>query len=138
MLELEIDEYKRKLPAVMFSSPYAHRKTRFAELLPLGLMKNTTSFYLTPILHRKRFRRVFRKGCCFKINSLIPGRAIDGNLEGSWSRYDFSKKSMRGLAMELLELDISQMSLHIFKTVIPLKNRIKHRKKTRTSNTIEQ
>merc|ERR1719193_704367 len=40
--------------------------------------------------------------------------------------------------MELLELDISQMSLHIFKTVIPLKNRIKHRKKTRTSNTIEQ
>jgi len=138
MLELEINEFKGKLPAVMFSSPYAHRKTRFAELIPLGLIKNATSLWLTPLLHRKRFRRVFRKGCCFKIKWLIPGRVVNSYQEGSWNRYDLNKKSMRGLAQELLERDISEMSLHIFKSIIPLKNRIKHEKKIRKSKSIEQ
>jgi len=126
ILELEMKESKRNIPAVMFSSPYAHRTTRYGELLPLGLMKNSKSSYLTPLLQRKRFRRVFRSGCSLKIKCLIPGRVLDDRGD-CWNRYDLSKPTMQKLAKEFIELDIGRMSSHIYHRVIPLKHRIKNR-----------
>merc|ERR1719285_922397 len=62
-------ELKSEFPALMFSSPYAHKKTRYAELLPFGLVEGSKSVCLTPLLERKRCRRVFHRGFSFNIKS---------------------------------------------------------------------
>jgi len=64
------------IPAVMFSNPYAHKKTRFAELLPLYFAKSSKSVCLKPILRRKRWRRVFHRGFFFKVKTLLQERAF--------------------------------------------------------------
>jgi len=138
ILELATEEFTGELAALMFSSPYAHKETRFAELLPFGLMKISKSFCLTPILQRKRYRRLFRSGFSFKIKSLIPGRAFDGCRGNSWNRYDLKKTNLQSLPKQIIELDISQMSLYIFKKIWPLKHRAKHSKGLRRSNTSKQ
>jgi len=97
-------------------------------------MKNSKSFYLTPLLQRKRFRRVFCSGCSLKIKLLIPGRALDDRGD-CWNRYDLSKPPMQKLAKEFIELDIRRMSSHIFHRVIPLKHRIKNSKQTGRNKT---
>jgi len=137
-LEVTTENFTWELPAIMFSSPYARKKTRFAELLPFGLMKISKSFCLTPILQRKHFRRLFHSGFTFKIKSLIPGRAFDVCRENCWNRYDLRETNMQSLPTEIIEFDIKQMSLHIFKTIWPLKHRAKHSKGLRRSNTSEQ
>jgi len=134
LLELTTKEFTVNIPAIMFSSPYAHRKTRFGELLPLGLMKNSKSFYLTPILQRKRFRPVFRSGCSLKIKLLIPGRA---HVEhgGCWNKYDLSWPIMKNLPKKFIERDIRQMCSHIFNRVIPLRHRIQKCKQMQRNKT---
>jgi len=97
ILELETEESTRNIPAVMFSNPYANRTTRYGELLPLGLMKKEKSFYLTPLLQRKRFKRVFRSECFLKIKLLVPGLALDDRGD-FWNRYDLTKPTMKKLA----------------------------------------
>jgi len=134
ILELETKESKGNIPAVMFSSPYAHRTTRYGELLPLGLMRNSKSSYLTPLLQRKRFKRVFRSGCSLNIKVLILGRGLDDRGD-CWNRYDLSKPSMQKLTKEFIELDIRRMSSHIFNRVIPLKHRIKNSKQIKRNKT---
>jgi len=134
ILELETEESTGNIPAVMFSSPYAHRTTRYGELLPLGLMKNSKSFYLTPLLQRRRFRHAFRSGCSLKIKMLIPGRSHDDRGD-CWNRYDLSKPAMQKLAKEFIELDIGRMSNHIFHRLIPLKHRIKNSKRMERKKT---
>jgi len=133
ILELETEESTRNIPAVMFSNPYANRTTRYGELLPLGLMKNSKSFYLTPLLQRKRFRRVFRSGSSLKIKMFIPGRALDRG--DCWDRYDLSKPCLQKLIKEYIWLDIGRMSRHFFHRVIPLKHRIKNSKRMERNKT---
>jgi len=134
ILELETEESTGNIPAVMFSNPFAHRTTRHGELLPFGLMKNSKSFYLTPLLQRKRFRRAFRSGCSLKIKMLKAGRALDDRGD-CWNRYDLSKPTMQKLVKEFIELDIGRMSSHIFHRLIPLKHRIKNCKRTERNQT---
>jgi len=134
ILELETEGSTGNIPAVMFSNPNSHRTTRYGELLPLGLMKNSKSFYLTPLLQRRRFRRLFRSGSSLKIKMLLPGQALGGRRD-CWNRYDLSKPIMQQLAKEYIEWDIGRMSSHIFHRVIPLKHRIKNSKRRERNKT---
>jgi len=82
ILEIETEEYKHTVPALMFSNPYAHRKTKRAELLPLSFVKSSKStICLEPMMARKRYRCVFRKGLSLKIILLTHVGAFDGRRE---------------------------------------------------------
>jgi len=55
ILKIETEEYDHRVPAIIFSNPYAHRKTKFAELLPLSFVKSSKStICLAPMMVRKR------------------------------------------------------------------------------------
>jgi hypothetical protein len=138
ILVVVTEQFPGEIPAIMFSSPYAHRKTRFAELLPLGLLQASNCICLTPSLQRKRFQCVFRNDCIFKIKSLKIGRVFDCTREHSWNRYDLSKSYMRNLPKDFIELDISAMSLHVFKKTLPLKHKTKRKNRLRTVYTTVQ
>jgi len=125
-------ELKSEILALMFSSPYAHKKTRFAELLPFGLVEHSKSVCLTPILQRKRYKRIFHRGFSFKIKSLIPGRQIDGSGEYPWNRYDLTKEDMQNLPKEIIGLDIMQMSLLTTHKILPVLHRNKRLRKGKT------
>jgi len=77
ILEQDVGESKWKIPSLLFSNPYAHTKTSFAELLPLYFSKFSNSVRLSPMLLRQRFRQLFRRGCTFKVKSIISGRTFD-------------------------------------------------------------
>jgi len=119
ILEIETEEYKHQLPAVMFSNPYAHRKTKLAELLPLCFVKSSKStICLAPMMARKRYRCVIRRGFSFKIKSLIPVRAFDGQRENSWNKYDIRITALRNQLRKVLEKDINQMALLLGKVML--------------------
>jgi len=79
ILEPDAGESTWKIPSLLFSNPYAHKKTSYAELLPLYFSKISTSVILSPMLLRKRFRRLFLSGCTFKVKTFIAGRTFDGS-----------------------------------------------------------
>jgi len=121
--ESEKEGNRWKVPALMFSNPYAHKKTRYAELLPLCFTKCSRSVCLAPMLRRKRYRRVFRRGSFFKVKTIQRGRAFDSSRENSWNMYDIRYKVMRNVLRDFIELDIGQWSLHLSNK--PLKRRTK-------------
>merc|ERR1719357_296845 len=119
LLEIETEEYKHTVPAVMFSNPYAHRKTKLAELLPLSFVKSSKSTVcLAPMMARKRYRCVIRRGFSFKIKSLIPVRAFDGLRENPWNTYDIRITALRSQLRKVLEKDINQMALLLGKVML--------------------
>jgi len=84
ILEIETKGYKHKLPALMFSNPYAHRRTKRAELLPLCFVKCSKSgTRLVPMMSRKRYRYANRRGFSFKMISVSYGGASDGQREST-------------------------------------------------------
>jgi len=120
ILEIETEEYKRTVPALMFTNPYAHRQTKLAELLPLAFVKSSKStICLAPMMARKRYRYVIRRGFSFKIISLIPGGALDGSRENSWNTYDIRIKALRNQLREFIENDINQLTLLLPKVMLP-------------------
>jgi len=131
IVESETDENPWSLPAVMFSNPYAHKKTRHAELLPLCFAECSKSVRLTPLLRRKRHRRLFRSGFSYKAKSLLPGRTFHNTKEHLWNMYDIRNKAMRNVVREYIELDICQLSLHLKYEPMPLKQITKCRKDLR-------
>jgi len=132
MLALDTAELIGEIPALMFSYPCAHKKTSFAEILPMGVIRDLKSTFVTPILQRKRYRRVFSKSCFFKIKSLIAGRGNAGCGGNLWNRYDLTRRSMQNLIKEVIELDISEMTLHFMNRILPLKHRTKKNKSLRS------
>jgi len=120
ILEIETGEYKHTIPAVLFSNPYAHRKTKLAELLPLSFVKcSKSTICLAPMMARKRYRYVFRRGFYFKIISLIPGGAIDGPKENTWNTYDIRLPALRNQLRKILKKDIIHMALLLAKVMLP-------------------
>jgi len=112
ILEIETEEYKRTVPAVLFSNPYAHRKTKLAELLPLSFVKcSKSTICLAPMLARKRYRYVIRRGFSFKIISLLAGGIFDGQKENTWNTYDIRLPALRNQLRKILEKDIIHMTL---------------------------
>jgi len=132
ILELDNDELTGEISALMFSHPCAHKNTSFAEILPMGVVKNSKSIFVTPILQRKRYRRMFSKSSSFKIKTLIAGRETASSGGYLWNRYDLTQKSMQELIREVIELDIRRMSLHLMNRILPLKHRTKKSKHLRS------
>lgn len=127
IVEKDTAEYTRKIPAVMFSNPYVHKKTRFAELLPLTFSKSSKSVCLIPMLCRKRYRRLFRRGRSFRISWLMSGRVFNSNGEAPWNRYDLRNTDMRILLRQFIEQDIIKISPLMRKTIKSLKLETKRR-----------
>jgi len=121
ILELDTGELAGEVPAMIFSSPYAHRKTKFAELLPLLGEKSKNSGTLEPMLRSKIYRRAFRKGNSFKVKAIIPKRDFNGSAEYPWNRYDLRNKESHNQLLEFLDLDINQMSCSMINTLKPPK-----------------
>jgi len=121
ILEPDEGESTWKIPSLLFSNPYAHKKTSFAELLPLYFSKFSNSVILSPMLLRQRFRRLFRRGCTFKVKSFILGRTFDSAGGNWWKMYDLRKKEIRNMLKGFIEQDIKEMSLLMTKILIPMK-----------------
>jgi len=120
ILEIETKEYKHKVPAVMFSNPYATGKTKLAEVLPLSFVKSVkSSICLAPMMARNRYQSVIRRGFYFKIISLIPGGAFDGPRENPWNMYDIRITALRNQLRKFLEKDVNQMALLLGKVMLP-------------------
>jgi len=132
MLEVDTAELIGEIPALMFSYPCAHKKTSFAEMLPMGVIRDSKSSFVTPILQRKRYRRVFSKSCFFKIKSLIAGREIAGCGGNLWNRYDLTQRTMKNFIKEVIEMDLREMALHFMNIILPLKHRTKKNKRSRS------
>jgi len=126
ILEIETEEYKHKVvPAIMFSNPHCHGKTKLAELLPLSFKKCSNCIIRpTPMMARKRYRNIIRKGLSYKVISLIPGRGFHGLREHSWNKYDIRETCLRNVFRRLLEKDINQMLLLLAKEIFPFKRTI--------------
>jgi len=121
ILEPDAGESKWNIPSLLFSSPYAHKKTSFAELLPLYFSKVSNSVILSPMLLKQRFRQLFRRGCTFKVKSIILGRTFDCSGGNLWKMYDLRKKEIRNMLKGFIEQDIKEMSLRMTKLLIPMK-----------------
>jgi len=121
ILEIETEEYKHTVPAVMFANPYAHRKTKLAELLPLSFVKcsKKSTICLAPMMARKRYRCVIRRGFSFKIISLIPGGGFNGPRENSWNTYDIRITALRNQLRKTLEKDINQIAFLLAEALLP-------------------
>lgn len=126
IVEPEPKECRWKVPCVMFSNPHAHTETRFAELLPLYFLKCSNSVNLSPMLLRKRYRRIFDKGCSFNIQWLKAGRAFDGSGGKLWKMYDVRNREMQNLIKGFIEQDINKMFLLMTKTTNSLVLSSKH------------
>jgi len=104
----------------MFSNPYAHRKTKLAELLPLSFVKcSKCTISLAPMMAKKRYRCLICKGFSFTIVSLIPGGGLDGQRKNLWNRYDIRSTAIRNQLRRFLEKDINQMAPLLAKVMAP-------------------
>jgi len=122
ILEIETEEV---VPAIMFSNPHCHRKTKLAELLPLSFEKISKSIVRsTAMMGKKRCRNVIHKGLSYKVISLIPGRGIHGHREYSWNKYDIRNTDLRNVLIRRLEKDINQMSILLAKEIFPFQGTI--------------
>jgi len=121
IVEPSTEECRWQIPCVMFSNPYAHTDTRFAELLPLNFFKCSNSVNLSPMLVRRRYRRIFRRGCTFNIQWFKAGRAFDCSGGKSWKMYDVRSVQMRKLIQGFVEEDINRISLLLTKMINPPK-----------------
>jgi len=120
ILQLETDEHKMRIPSLVFSKPDGHTITQVAELLPLYFLKCSNSVTLSPMLRRKRFKRIFRRESSFKIQWLLSAKVFDGPGGIPWRMYDIRNKSIRNLLKEWIEQDMYKMSLLMCK----MKNRL--------------
>merc|ERR1719289_818545 len=110
-----------QIPCVMFSNPYAHTDTRFAELLPLYFLQCSNSVKLSPMHVSKRYRRIFRRGCSFNIQWFKAGRAFDCSGGISWKMCDMRNRQIRNLIQGFVEEDINRISLLLTKMINPPK-----------------
>jgi len=115
IVEPENDKYRWQIPCVMFSNPNAYRETRFAELLPLYFFKCSNSVALSPMLLRKRYKRIFRRGCSFNVQWLEAGRSFDYSGGKLWRMYDLRNLHIRDLIRGFIEQDINSISLILIK-----------------------
>eukprot|EP00495_Collosphaeridae_sp_1-RS-2012_P006706 TRINITY_DN6321_c0_g1_i1.p1 TRINITY_DN6321_c0_g1~~TRINITY_DN6321_c0_g1_i1.p1 ORF type:complete len:161 (-),score=25.67 TRINITY_DN6321_c0_g1_i1:2-484(-) len=120
IVEPSTEECRLQIPCVMFSSPYARKDTRFAELLPLYFSKCSNPV-LCPMLARKRYRRIFCRGCTFNIQWFKSGRAFDCSGGKSWKMFDVRNVQMRKLIQGFVEEDINKISLLLTKMINPPK-----------------
>jgi len=129
-LEPESEEFVGQIPALMFSNPYCSgKKTDLAELLPLRIKRSKWAewFSLTPMLLSKGYKKIFSKGCSFKINAVSNGRVVNMSVECPWKLWDLETRKMQKVIIDIISGDIRQIPKNMLRALTPLK-----RKKTFT------
>jgi len=119
-LEVDSTKYSGEIPAVLFTSHHYSERTEFAELLPLliGKSKQIPGFGLKPMLHSKRWKRIFKKGCSLKVKALEGGRVVNWLEEYPWNVYDLRLKELRGLLKRIVSQDIREMPLEMIEALV--------------------
>jgi len=123
-LWVDTAEYLGEFPAILFSSRYHSERTEYCELLPLifGKSKQIPDRYsLKPMLRSKGWKRIFNKGCSFKVTALKGGRLVDWLNECPWNIYDVRIKELRSLLRSFIHRDIREMPTEIIETLVPSK-----------------
>jgi len=141
ILQPEADKHKMKIACLVFSKPDGHSKTKVAELLPLYFLKCSNSATLSPMLRRKRFKRIFRRNSYFKIQWLLSAKVFDGPGGIPWRMYDIRNRPLRNLLKESIEQDMNKMVLLMSKIKSRLKissnrNNVLQRDDTRALNSV--
>jgi hypothetical protein len=122
ILLAESGRFHNEIPALMYSNPSAVGRTQTAELLPLGAELDEDRpkcAAFTPVLLRERYKRMFRRGCTFKINALSAGRYAECSENESWSKWNVKLRAIRMLITEIIYQDIQGMPADMMKRVIP-------------------
>jgi len=130
-LWVDTAEYLGEFPAILFSSRYHYERTEYCELLPLifGKSKHIPDRHsLKPMLRSKGWKRIFNKGCSFKVTALKSGRLVNWSDECPWSMYDLRVKELRSLLRSFISRDIREMPTEIIETLVP-SNKLKRKYK---------
>jgi len=120
-LEIDTAEYWGEIPAVLFSSRYHSGRTKYCELLPLviGRSKQISGrFELKPMPKSMQWKRMFSKGCSFKVTMLKGGRVVKWLGEYPWNVYDVRVKELRSLLKSIVSHDIKKMPAEIIETLV--------------------
>jgi len=120
-LQMDTAWYEGEIPAVLFSSRYHCRRTKYCELLPLviGRSKQISGrFELKPMPKSKHWKRIFSKGCSFKVTVLKSGRVVNKLGEYPWNVYDVRTRELRNLLKSIVSRDIRQMPAEIIETLV--------------------
>jgi len=123
-LEVESEDFVGHIPALMFCRrDISGKRTDIAELLPFLVKRSEWSefFSLTPMLRREFYKRMFRKGCSFKIIALATIRAVDQSVECPWKSWDLDTKEMQKVIIDIIYEDIRQIPKSMLKALKPLK-----------------
>jgi len=123
-LKTESEEFVGQIPALMFSNNYSSdKRTDLAELLPLRVTRREWSEFLSlgPMLRRARYKRMFGKGCSFKIIALSIIRVLDSSVECPWKLWKLNIVEMQKVVTDIIYEDIFQIPKNILKTLEPLK-----------------
>jgi len=119
-LEAASEEFVGQIPALMFSSHYCSGKiTDLAELLPFCVTRSEWSEFLSlgPMLRCGCYKRMFRKGCNFKIIVLSGIRVVDWWVECPWKLWDLNIKEMQKVVVDIIYEDIRQIPKKFLKAL---------------------
>jgi len=123
-LNAEFVDFVGHIPALMFSGHHcSDERTELAELLPLHVNRCEWSDFLSlvPMLRRVRYKRMFRKGCNFKIVAIESIRAVDWSVECPWKVWDLDIKQMQKVVVDVIYEDIRQIPKNMLKALKRLK-----------------
>eukprot|EP00495_Collosphaeridae_sp_1-RS-2012_P004001 TRINITY_DN3304_c0_g1_i1.p1 TRINITY_DN3304_c0_g1~~TRINITY_DN3304_c0_g1_i1.p1 ORF type:complete len:165 (-),score=3.15 TRINITY_DN3304_c0_g1_i1:88-543(-) len=130
-LEAESEEFVGQIPALMFSGHCCSgKRTDLAELLPLCVVRREWSEFLSlgPKLRCGRYKKMFGRGCNFKIIVLSGIRVVDWSVECPWKQWDLNIKEIQKVVVDIIYEDIRQITKKISKRTItkyPLKRKYK-------------
>jgi len=104
----------RIIPAIMLSDPKSIWRTQSAELFPLSVDVNCKGERsITPLLYRTHYKKLFQKGCTFKVLVLESGRFAESSESLPWNRWKLNLPAMRNIITQILYQDIKQMPTNI-------------------------
>jgi len=118
------EELVGQIPALMFSSHNSTgKRTNIAELLPFRVITCEWSdlLLLTPMLRDGYFKRMFGKGCNFKVLALVGIRAVDWSVECPWKKWDLQIKEKQKVIRDIIYEDIRQIPKNMLKALKPFK-----------------
>jgi len=117
LLETESKDFPRQIiPAIMLSDASSCWRTQLAELFPLYVKTESDGRKsITPLLHRRRYKQLFLKGCSFKILALESGRSIDSAESVPWNQWKLNLPGMRDMITEILYKDIVEMPVSMIR-----------------------
>jgi len=122
ILQSQSGQFRREIPAIMYTNPKAVWSTQTAELLPLcvGLdYKRSNCAAFTPMLLSADLKRMFRRGRIFNVKVLVGGRLVDRFETEPWNKQDIKLSATRMMITDIIYQDIRGMPIDMMKRVVP-------------------